>query len=67
MAKKSKKKRPGRPKLESGKDKGFMLRIRMTEAMRNSLNRAAKRAGVTMSEFTRQLIALKLDSQEDRG
>ena len=60
--KKTKKKRPpGRPKLDPGEAREFMLRVRLTKAMQARLAKAAKKAGTTMSEFTRRLLATELE------
>lgn len=41
-----------------------MLRVRMTRAMWDSLELAAREAGTTMSEFTRRILACELAQPE---
>lgn len=48
---------PGRPRLASGKAKGRVLSVRLTPAERDAVERAARAAGCSPSEWARRVLA----------
>ena len=50
------KRKPGRPKLPKGEAKGKILPIRFTKAEAKQLTEAAKRNGLTLSEWIRRTV-----------
>ena len=50
------KRKPGRPKLRKGQSKGKIVPIRFTKAEAEQLTEAAKRNGLTLSEWIRRTV-----------
>ncbi len=58
----------GRPKKPKSESKSFMLRVRMTEAERELLDRAAKLKSLQLSSWVRsELVALARKIIRDNG
>ena len=50
------KRKPGRPKLPKGEAKGKIVPIRFTKAEAEQLTQAARRNGLTLSEWIRRTV-----------
>ena len=57
-----KKRKPGRPKLPKGEAKGKIVPIRFTKAEAGQLAEAAKRNGLTISEWIRRTVLAALNA-----
>lgn len=52
----SRKRGPGRPRLAAGKARGRVLSVRLTPAEREAVEKAARAAGCSPSEWARRVL-----------
>jgi len=61
-----KKRKPGRPKLPKGEAKGKIVPIRLTKAEAERLAQAARKNGLTLSEWIRRAVLAVLNAPQSR-
>lgn len=60
-------KKMGRPKLPKDQSKTELLQIRITKKERGAIEQIAKKAGMTLSEWTRATLGLTNPETENLG